>query len=74
MRDISGKLVSVEWVEGPTKTRPGGLTKTDRRLPQRLFSQGGERCPAILLQLMISKRPDILKDCGPLYLRPLDSP
>ena len=74
MRDISRKLVSVEWVEGPTKTRSGGLTKTDRRLPQRLFSQGGERCPAMLLQLMISKRPDILKDCGPLYLRPLDSP
>ena len=70
----SGKLVSVDWVEGSTKTRPGGLTKTDCRLPQRLFSQGGERYPFMFLQLMISKRPDIMKDCGPLYLRPLDSP
>ena len=74
VRDISGNLVSVEWVEGPTKTRPGGLTKADRRLPQRMFRQGGERCPVMFLNLMISKRPDVLKDCGPLYLRPLDTP
>ena len=72
--DIARKLVSVEWVEGPTKTRPGELTKMERRLPQRLFRQEGKRCPVMFLNLMISRRPDSLKHSGPLYLRPLDSP
>lgn len=27
--DPTGKTISMEWVEGPTKTRPGGLSKTD---------------------------------------------
>jgi len=39
-----------------------------------MFSQGGEWCPALFLHLMVSKRPYALKECGPLYLRPLDTP
>jgi len=46
----------------------------ERRLPQRLFVQGGDRCPVYFLQLLISKRPPNLKNTGPLYLRPLDKP
>ena len=34
----TGKTVSKKWVEGPTKTRLGGLNKKDdRRLPQKLL-------------------------------------
>jgi len=39
----------VEWVEGPTKTRRGVLTKMERRLPQKLFATGDERCPVKFL-------------------------
>lgn len=72
--DTTGKTLSMEWVEGPTKTRPGGLSKTDRRLPQKIFAHGGDRCPIKLVELLISKRPHRLKATGPLYLRPLESP
>lgn len=44
----------VEWVEGPTKTCQGGLTKMDRRLPQKRFATGDERCPVKLLEKLIS--------------------
>ena len=64
----------VEWVEGPTKTRQGGLTKMDRRLPQKMFATGDERCPLKLLEKLISLRPPSLKQSGPLYLRPLEKP
>jgi len=74
VRTPSGATVFVEWVEGLTKTRQGGLSKMERRLPQRLFVQGGDRCPVYFLQLLISKRPPNLKNTGPLYLRPLDKP
>ena len=62
----------VEWVEGPTKTRQGGLTKMDRRLPQKMFATGDERCPVKLLEKLISLRPPSLKQSAPLYLRPLE--
>ena len=34
--DPQGKTVYVEWVEGVTKTRQGGLKKMDCRLPQKI--------------------------------------
>ena len=74
MCDPNGKVLFVEWVEGITKTRQGGLSKTERRLPQRMFSQGNDRCPVRFLELLISKRPPQLRNSGPLYLRPLDQP
>ena len=40
----------VEWVEGLTKTRQGGLTKMERRLPQKMFATGDERCPVKFLE------------------------
>ena len=70
----TGKTVSNEWVEGPTKTRPGGLNKKDRRLPQKMFKHGGTRCPVELLEYLISKRLTTLRCSGPLYLRPLERP
>ena len=72
VRAPSGTTIYVEWVEGLTKTRQGGLSKMERRLPQRLFARGGDRCPVYFLELLISKRPLSLKKTGPLYLRPLE--
>ena len=74
VRDPSGKTLYVEWVEGLTKTRQGGLSKTERRLPQKMFANEGSRCPVKFLELLISKRPQKLRCSGPLYLRPLESP
>jgi len=74
VRDPQGKIMYVEWVEGPTKTRQGGLRKMDRRLPQKLFATDDERCPVRFLEQIISKRPKNLKTAGPLYLQPLQKP
>ena len=57
VRDPQGKIMYVEWVEGPTKTRQGGLRKMDRRLPQKLFATDDERCPVRFLEHIISKIP-----------------
>ena len=72
--DPTGKTISVEWVEGLTKTRQGGLSKIERRLPQKMFAQGGDHCPVKFMELLISKRPQKLRKTGPLYLRPLEQP
>ena len=69
----TGKVEYVEWVEGITKTRQGGLVKQVRRVPQRMFAVGCLRCPIVTLQKIISKRPEELKSCGPLYLTPLQA-
>jgi len=37
MRDPAGKVVQVEWMEGPTKTRQGGLNRKPRAVTQKLF-------------------------------------
>ena len=67
----TGETEYIEWVEGLTKTRQGGLSKKERRVPQRMFAVGGDRCPVRLLERMISRRPSIMKMSGPLYLTPL---
>ena len=74
VRDPSGKTLYMEWVEGLTKTRWGGLSKTERRLPQKMFAHGGSRCPVKFLEFLITKLPQKLRCSGPLYLRPLESP
>ena len=74
VRDPSGNKLHVEWVEGLTKTRQGGLSKTERRLLQKMFAHGGSRCPVKFLELLISKRPQKLICSSPLYLRPLNPP
>ena len=62
---------NIEWTEGLTKTRQGGLSKKQRRVPQRMFAVGGDRCPVGILEKAISKRPTNLAQTGPLYLGPL---
>lgn len=65
---VTGEITSIEWVEGPTKTRQGGLNKRPRMVTQKLYRTGGQRCPVAAYELLISKRPT---DHGPLYLSPL---
>ena len=64
----------IEWVEGNTKTRQGGLQKSTRRLTQQMFPTGGPRCPVAAVELLVSKRPADLQSSGPLYLTPLRKP
>ena len=63
----------VEWKEGLTKTRQGGLVKQNRHVMQRVFPSGDDRCCVKLLEqlLLTCKRPAKFRTCGPLYLRPL---
>ena len=46
---IDGKVEIIEWMEGPTKTRQGGLNKKPRMVTQKLFRTGGKN---VQLQLM----------------------
>ena len=72
MRDATtGHISHVEWVEGPTKTRQGGLHKRPRPVVQKLMRTGGCSCPVACFETLISKRPAELQTCGPLYLAPL---
>ena len=71
INDSNGKLVSIEWMEGPTKTRHGGLNKKPRMVMQKLLRIGGLKCPIAALELLLSKRPFELRDNGPLYLFPI---
>ena len=70
----TGEIEYIEWTEGLTKTRQGGLVKQDRRVPQKLFASNTERCPVKVFELLISKRPADLHTCGPLHLTPLRKP
>ena len=59
----------VEFLEGPTKTRSGGLSIRRRTTPQVMYStDGGKTDPVRLFKLWLSKRPEEMKDTGPLYL------
>ena len=66
-----GEITKVEWMEGPTKTRQGGLNKLPRMVSQKLYIIGGNKCPVACLEKLISKRPVDLSATGPLYLSPL---
>ena len=41
-------LEFVEFVEGPTKTRPGGLSAKPREFQAQMFQAGGEKYPVAL--------------------------
>ena len=72
VRDATtGHISHVEWVEGPTKTRQGGLNKRPRPVVRKLMHTGGPRCPVACFEILISKHPAELQTCGPLYLSPL---
>jgi hypothetical protein len=65
----------VDYRENPTKTRTGDLRIKRRSTPQMMFStDGGERDPVRLFKLWLSKRPDGMKDNGPLYLTIINHP
>ena len=55
--------------EVPTKTRSGGLTIRRRTTPQTMFSTDGRKSdPVRPFKLRLSKRPEGMKNTGPLYL------
>ena len=55
----------VEFREGPTKTRSGGLTILRRTTPQAMYStDGGKADPVHLFELWLSKRSDGMKIKG----------
>ena len=65
----------VEFREGLTKTRNGGLTNWRRTTPQAMFStSGGKGDPVKLFQLWLSERPEGMKNTGPLYLSIINRP
>ena len=66
---------AVEFREGPTKTRSGGLRIRRRSTPQLMFStDGSDKDPVRLFKLWLSKRPEGMKDNGPLYLSIINRP
>ena len=61
-------LEFVEFAEGPTKTRPGGLNAKPRQFQPKMFQTGGERCPVALFRQYINRRPRNLRASGPFCL------
>ena len=65
----------VEFREGPTKTRSGGLSIRRRTTPQVMYStDGGKNGPVRLFKLWLAKRPVGMKNTGPLYLGVINRP
>ena len=61
-------LEFVEFADGPTKTRPGGLNAKTRQFQPKMFQTRGERYPVALFRQYISRRPRNLRARGPFYL------
>ena len=64
--DSSVKYVTFR--EGPARARQGGIRIVQRAVKPKMFATGGERCPVMLFEEMISRRPPELKTHGPFYL------
>jgi len=65
----------VEFLEAPTKTRSGGLSIRRKTTPQVMYStDGGKTDPVRLFKLWLSKRPEGMKDTGPVYLCVINRP
>ena len=60
----------ITFSESLTKTRQGGLRGMRRNTQPKMFFTGGERCPYLLFQLYVSKRPVELRNSGRFYLTP----
>ena len=59
----------VQFEENPTKTRQGGLRNKSRSSPQQMWgTDGGERDPVRLFEQWLARRPEQMKNSGPLYL------
>ncbi|CAH3038914.1 unnamed protein product, partial [Pocillopora meandrina] len=61
-------LEFVDFVEGPTKTRPGGLNAKPRQFQPKMFQTGGGICPVAFFRQYINCRPRNLRASGPFYL------
>ena len=59
-------LKVIEFAEGLTKTRPGGLYTKPRQFQPKMFQTGEKRCPVALFHQYISCRPPHLRTSGPL--------
>ena len=65
----------IQFIENPTKTRSGGLHISRRTTPQVMWStDGGARDPVRLFKLWMSKRPENMRNTGPLYLSIINRP
>ena len=61
-------LEFVEFAEGPTKTRHGGLNAKSRQFQPKMFQTGRERCTVALFREYISRRLPNPRTSGPFYL------
>jgi len=64
-KDYNG-VEFVQFTEGQTKTRQGGLHTKHRDFQPRMFAVGGQRCPRALFKHFVSRPPQNLKTTGPL--------
>ena len=65
----------VRFEENPTKTRQGGLRNKSRSSPQQMWgTDGGERDPVRLFEQWLARRPEQMKNSGPLYLAIIPRP
>ena len=61
------------FVEGPTKTRKGGLSVNTKLVTPQMFATGNEeRCPVMSFKRYLGKRPSKMKESGPFYLTVID--
>lgn len=79
MEDFSFEIDSlgrqfVSYNEGVTKTRKGGLNYQERLIKPKMYASHDENCPVKIFLLFKSKRPESLRENGPLYLSPIDKP
>ena len=58
----------MQFTEGATKTRQGGLQSKNRDFQPRMFAIGGERCLVVLFKQFVKRRPLNMQWSGPFYL------
>lgn len=58
----------LQFAEGITKTRQGGLHFKNRDFQPRMFAVGGDRCPVAIFKQFVNHRPPTLKKAGSFYL------
>ena len=64
----------VTFAEGITKTRGGGLRKKERLVIPKMFETVDDRCPVMIFDFFLSKRPACYRTSGPIYLAIIDNP
>ncbi|CAB4021806.1 zinc finger MYM-type 4-like [Paramuricea clavata] len=75
LREHDDGLESIVFNENSTKTQSGGLRVAKRTTRQVMWStDGGPRDPVKLFKLWLSKRPQPMRNQGPLYLTIIQRP